>query len=723
MGCNLETNRKVQYYYHEQGTLNRQPEKKILENINIRDSPSNMDEEEKTNYKGDSNNNINNVSIKKSEIKIEDNLEINEDLNKEKMGGLYNKESPPSFGYNPSGEGEKLSYELATKGFRNEGNTQILKKNKNDINNINNTNHNEEKIENINNSKINDENNNNINYNYEYKYSIINNSINENNDDNKNNNINSINNISSFNNFNSINNISKDNGNDIITNKNYDKFVPSKDYYLICPECDKNILNIESIKYDSDKKDFIVNYKCFCDEKTPKFFYHIISDHPSYCENHRNELKFLKEESNTLLCEECLEAHKDYKIKNILNKEVIPEEIMTKINEQKDEFKGFNIIRKIYEFYASDKNIEIIAKHNKYNKFQSKEESSQIYLVESQEIDDSQNIIVQQKNEEQANKNSTYIIKNSLANIEELKSPEKDLSLIKFKNSKTLKGHKGRVSALTKLSNGLIASGSYDGTVKIWDITKEEKDSLIMSKNAIGSVFCLLEFEPGFLLGGTSQNMVNLWDLNDKGEEYIHNFYQHYLWVNALVKCDKNHFASASNDSKIIIWDYKNRVYKRTLEGHNDCIMAMIMLRSGYLCSASSDEDIRIWDWKKAICLNYFRPHPKYVKCLLELRNENLITGSEDNTIRIWKKESENYEIIKVLKGHELPVRTLCYISENYFASGSFDDKIKIWDLKNYKEVQTLKGHTSNVICVIKYNEDMLISCSSDKTIRIWEAN
>ena len=82
---------------------------------------------------------------------------------------------------------------------------------------------------------------------------------------------------------------------------------------------------------------------------------------------------------------------------------------MTKINEQKDEFKGFNIIRKIYEFYASDKNIEIIAKHNKYNKFQSKEESSQIYLVESQEFDESQNIIVQQKNEEQANKNIILI--------------------------------------------------------------------------------------------------------------------------------------------------------------------------------------------------------------------------------------------------------------------------------------------------------------------------
>ena len=708
MGCYSETNRKVQYYYHEQGTINKKPEKKILENLNIGIEALNLNEEEKTTYNRDSNKNINNVSIKKSEIKIEDNLEINEDLNKEKMGRLYNKESPPSFGYNPSGEGEKLNCELAIKGFTNEGNTQILKKNNNE--NKNNSNNNEEKNEN-NNSSNNNENNNNLNYNYEYKYSIINKSINESNDDNKNSNINS------------INNINKDNDNNIITNKNYDKFLLSKDYYLICPECDKNILTIESIKYDSDKKDFIVNYKCFCEEKIPKIFYHIISDHPSYCYNHRNELKFLNVESNTLLCEECLEEHKNYKIKNILNKEVIPEEIMTKINEQKEEFKGFNIIKKIYEFYASDKNIEILAKYNKYNKFQSKEESSQIYIVESQEIDESQNIRAQSKNKEQANKNNTSIVKNSLTNFEEIKGQEKDLSLIQFRNSKTLKGHKGRVSALIKLSNCLIASGSYDGTVKIWDITKEEKDSLIMSKNAIGSVFCLLEFKPGFLLGGTSQNMVNLWDLNDKGEEYIHNFYQHYLWVNALVKCDENHFASASNDSKIIIWDYTNRVYKRTLEGHNDCIMAMILLKSGYLCTASSDEDIRIWDWRQAICLSYFRPHSKYVKCLLELNNENLITGSEDSTIGIWKKESENYDNIKFLKGHELPVRTLCYISDNYFASGSFDNKIKIWDLKNYKEVQTLEGHASNVICVIKYKEDMLISCSSDKTIRIWETN
>ena len=141
-----------------------------------------------------------------------------------------------------------------------------------------------------------------------------------------------------------------------------------------------------------------------------------------------------------------------------------------------------------------------------------------------------------------------------------------------------------------------------------------------MNKNAIGSVFCLLEFEPGKLLGGTSTNMVNLWDLDDeKNEEYIHNFYKHHLWVNALVKCDETHFASASNDSTIIIWNYKDKNFENILMGHTDCIMAMIILKNGYLCTASADEDIRIWDWKQLICLNSFKPHKKYVKCLLEL--------------------------------------------------------------------------------------------------------
>ena len=60
-------------------------------------------------------------------------------------------------------------------------------------------------------------------------------------------------------------------------------------------------------------------------------------------------------------------------------------------------------------------------------------------------------------------------------------------------------------------------------------------------------------------------------------------------------------------------------------------------------------------------------------------------------------------------------------MDDDHFASGSFDNTIKIWDLNTFESNQTLEGHKSPVICVIKLKGNKLASCSNDKTIKIWE--
>ena len=476
--------------------------------------------------------------------------------------------------------------------------------------------------------------------------------------------------------------------------KTYTNQGEEKNYFLICPDCGKNILKIESVIYQPEKKDFIVQYNCFCETKSQKYFEQILTDFQNSCDIDRNQVTIICENCKTELCKECFEEHKKHKIKSIINKEVISEEIMAKINEKKDEFIKIDILQKLYEFYVSYKNDEI--------------NNIQINIDNLEKSINSNREILEKKND----------------NNEEEKKTFSNGSTFNYKNTKTLKGHKDRLAVLIKLSkNNLIATGSYDGTVKIWDITKDENEALIMNKNAIGSVFCLLEFEPGKLLGGTSANMVNLWDLEDEdNQEYIYNFYKHYLWVQALVKCDENHFASASNDARIIIWDYTNKKDEIYLEGHNDCIMDMIMLKNGYLCTSSADENIRIWDWKQQKCLFFFKGHEKYVKCLCELSNGYLLTGSEDNSIGVWKEKSSSYENIKYIriKGHSKSIRTLCQIDNDHFASGSFDHTIKIWNIINWECLQTLKGHSMNVIDIIKFDDNILISCSNDQTIKIW---
>ena len=281
-----------------------------------------------------------------------------------------------------------------------------------------------------------------------------------------------------------------------------------------------------------------------------------------------------------------------------------------------------------------------------------------------------------------------------------------------FSCIKSFEAHDNKVVCLIELYNGLIASGAYDGTIKIWDINTQQCIKII---NVSENVLCLLEFVPGTILCGTDGSIITVWDINST--QNLGSFEGHLLWINCLVKCDYYNFASGSNDSDIRIWNYQERECVNILKGHDDCVLTMIRLKNGNLCSGSADSTIKIWDWESGTCLNTLMGHRKWVKCVFQLSNGYIISGSDDKTIKIWS----NYNNIGQLTGHIRPIRSFCQISNNLFASASFDKTIKIWDFNKMNLVQTLEGHKANVICVIFHSLGYLISCSTDQTIKIWK--
>ena len=291
-----------------------------------------------------------------------------------------------------------------------------------------------------------------------------------------------------------------------------------------------------------------------------------------------------------------------------------------------------------------------------------------------------------------------------------------------FTCTKTFEGHFEKIVSLIQLSSGKLASGSYDNTVRIWNMDTLKEDKII---NENGRVFALLEFEKDKLLTGTSADVVNIWDINSKDANCLFSFSGHELWINCLVKINELYFASASNDAKIKIWDYYNRKCLYNLIGHKDCILSLIILKNNYLCSGSADLTIKVWDWKNRTCVYTLTGHTKWVKSVFELDNGILVSGSDDKTIKLWK----DYNLISTLEDHKHSVRTFCQINSNYFASGSFDCTIKIWDINTLECIQTLTGHNSNIICIISLNDNndnpkksgSIASCSNDKTIKIWE--
>ena len=76
----------------------------------------------------------------------------------------------------------------------------------------------------------------------------------------------------------------------------------------------------------------------------------------------------------------------------------------------------------------------------------------------------------------------------------------------------------------------------------------------------------------------------------------------------------------------------------------------------------------------------------------------------------------------EIAKAHDEKVYTLAFAPDGKtFASGGFDNLIKIWDWPSLKELRKLPGHTNNVYCVAFNNDGTLLASSSqDKTIRLW---
>jgi len=101
---------------------------------------------------------------------------------------------------------------------------------------------------------------------------------------------------------------------------------------------------------------------------------------------------------------------------------------------------------------------------------------------------------------------------------------------------------------------------------------------------------------------------------------------------------------------------------------------------------------------------------------------EVLVSGSDDFTLFFWKP-TESKHPVKRLTGHQQAVNDIKFSPDGrYFASASFDKKIKLWDGRNGNFFNTLTGHVGAVYCVAWASDSRyLVSASKDSTLKLWE--
>ena len=290
---------------------------------------------------------------------------------------------------------------------------------------------------------------------------------------------------------------------------------------------------------------------------------------------------------------------------------------------------------------------------------------------------------------------------------------------------KTFKGHTNGVMCL-QFDDHILASGSYDSTIKIWDI--ETGEELRTLRGHTLGIRCL-QFDDTKLISGSLDGTVKMWDLNTG--KLLRTLTGHSGGVIGL-HFDSTILASGSQDQTIKVRNFKDGSCF-VLRGHTDWVNAVkVDSASRTLFSASDDTTVRLWDLDTRKCIKIFEGHGGQVQQVLPMppefdlgepdRNSTasdeepshfiygddidtdrpappryMLTGGLDATIRLW--DVNTGECLRLFFGHLEGVWGLAADTLRV-VSGSNDTMVKIWDPRTGICQRTFGGHAGPVTCV-----------------------
>lgn len=288
----------------------------------------------------------------------------------------------------------------------------------------------------------------------------------------------------------------------------------------------------------------------------------------------------------------------------------------------------------------------------------------------------------------------------------------------------TLTGHTAPIVSVAFNPDGTkLASGSYDSSIKIWDPRSgEELRTLDEHTATVRSV----AFSPNgqFLASGSDDNHIRLWDLRAAWTGCLTG---HRGAVSQVAfSPDGNQLVSASRDSKIKLWDVSDRHAVReirTFDSGNPSTCVAISPDVSRIASASF-HTITLWDATSGRKLNAFIGHPSWVYDVrFSPDGERLASCGEDSLIRFWDFRSGRE--IATFAGHSGRCNSIAFSPNgSRLASVSHDDTLKLWDARSFQQAISLRGHTSSVVSVaFDPHSGRLASASDDHSIKLWDSS
>lgn len=283
----------------------------------------------------------------------------------------------------------------------------------------------------------------------------------------------------------------------------------------------------------------------------------------------------------------------------------------------------------------------------------------------------------------------------------------------------------------------LMSSGA-GSTIKIWDLhTKALLHSLSSHLQSVSSVAATTE---GFwdvqmtspteadatplLVSGSYDGTLKLWDLPTG--KLLQTFCGHSDAVHTL-SVNRQLLASGSYDRTIQLWDLKTGLLLHTLSGHTAAIGSVALSPvDAVVASGSHDHTVKIWHCESGELQLTFQEHTAPVKAIAFSPDGGMLTSaSQEGTVKLWDVKTGTVK--QSLSGRSAVLSVAYSLDGQVLATGSEDGAIKLWCVATGKLLRTLgrgwawgraKWPTS---VVFSPDGRTLAAGYSDGTVQVWQ--
>ncbi len=301
-------------------------------------------------------------------------------------------------------------------------------------------------------------------------------------------------------------------------------------------------------------------------------------------------------------------------------------------------------------------------------------------------------------------------------------TPTPQLSILN--PSHTLEGHTAEVLSLDFSPDGnLIASGSIDNTLRIWDVRDAH---LLRTMHGHPFPILTLKFSPNgsFLVTGSTDSIGRIWRVSNGN--LIGNLEGHAGWLNNLdISSDGGLIATCADDYTVRIWRFLDTKLIQTIDEGMSIVSQVAFIPEGnQLTWSESNGNVRVRSLEGSWSHLLNESNTAATSLAVAPAGDMVVSGHSDGTLRVW--DLGNGELLFELSGHANLISSLSFSPDGkWLVSGSMDGKPRIWEFFRNGSIPRAKymlnGHEGPVNSVSFSPDGSLIATGSDdRTIRLW---